>query len=447
MNAHFSFRTFVNVLTACAVILAALGFVSPAAAQSACGATYVVQRGDYLTKIARTCGVSYADLLKANPGITNPSLIYAGQVINIPAAGVPVTGSESGMYTVQQGDTLANIAQRFGLTVAEINRANPNLGSTLQVGQVLNIPGRIRFASGGTAATLKGQVGSSARHTYLMNVSAGQLLDITVTGPSGLSLAVIGVDGSTLKGASSTLAFRGVVQKTQDYIIEIGYSGNTTDFTLTAAVPARISFAAGGTSASLSGSVPANGSQYYILGASKGQTLNVSAAPKTALQLSVYGVDGTVLKTGAGEEATFSGVLPGTQDYILVLKAGSQAQSYSLSVSIPALTPAPSTGSYTVQKGDTLLSIARRFQTTVAVLQRANPEITNSNVISVGQVIYLPGATIKLSNGKLVYIAKSGDSMSAIARQFNVTLSALNNANTQISNPNLIYTGQRINIP
>ena len=37
--------------------------------------------------------------------------------------------------------------------------------------------------------------------------------------------------------------------------------------------------------------------------------------------------------------------------------------------------------------------------------------------------------------------------MGAIARQFNTTLSTLIGANSQISNPNLIYSGQRINIP
>jgi LysM repeat protein len=37
--------------------------------------------------------------------------------------------------------------------------------------------------------------------------------------------------------------------------------------------------------------------------------------------------------------------------------------------------------------------------------------------------------------------------MASIARQFNTTLSRLTSANPQISNPNLIFTGQRINIP
>jgi LysM repeat protein len=46
--------------------------------------TYVVQRGDTLSGIARRFGVSLSDLEAANPEITDPSRIFPGQVINIP---------------------------------------------------------------------------------------------------------------------------------------------------------------------------------------------------------------------------------------------------------------------------------------------------------------------------------------------------------------------------
>ncbi len=53
------------------------------------GGTYVVQPGDTLGKIARRLGISWRDILAVNPQIYNPSLIYAGQVINLPAGGDP----------------------------------------------------------------------------------------------------------------------------------------------------------------------------------------------------------------------------------------------------------------------------------------------------------------------------------------------------------------------
>jgi LysM repeat protein len=449
MKNLLSYRNFISLIVAGAVLLATLGLTNAVAAQSSCGATYTVQRGDYLTKIARTCGVSYSDLLKANPTIIYPGLLFPGQVLNIPSLTIPVTGSKPGVYIVQKGDTLFRIGQRFNLSVVELRVSNPNLGSTITTGQVLNIPARIQFATGGTAAIVQGQLGANSKHYYLLSAGVDQTLEVTLNAPSELTLAILGADGSTVKGASSTLTFRGVLPKAQDYILVLASGGSATDYNMSLDIPVRIRFATGGTSATLTGTVPANLSQFFILRAAKGQTLNVTAIPQDKLQLSIYGVDGYVLRSGMGQGATFTGVLPSTQDYILALKSANQAQAFTLTVNIPATSSIPVTGSssYTVQKGDTLSSIAQRFQTTVSALLRANPEITNRNVIPVGQIIYLPGATIKLSNGQIVYIAKSGDTMGIIARQFNTDLNTLISANPQISNPNLIFTGQRINIP
>jgi LysM repeat protein len=83
------------------------------------GGTYVVQRGDTLGIIAGRMGVSIYDILAVNPQIWNPSLIYCGQVINLPA--VP------SYYTVQSGDTLRNIASYYGTSVYSIQALNPQI--------------------------------------------------------------------------------------------------------------------------------------------------------------------------------------------------------------------------------------------------------------------------------------------------------------------------------
>ncbi len=56
---------------------------------SPCGTHYTVRPGDWLYQIARTCQVTVADLLRANPQVTNPSRLYPGQVLVIPGIGVP----------------------------------------------------------------------------------------------------------------------------------------------------------------------------------------------------------------------------------------------------------------------------------------------------------------------------------------------------------------------
>ncbi len=76
-------------LTAALGVLAAalvLSPVLPAAAQgSPCGDSVEVETGDTLNAISRRCQVTVAALLAANPAITNPDLIFVGQVLNVPA--------------------------------------------------------------------------------------------------------------------------------------------------------------------------------------------------------------------------------------------------------------------------------------------------------------------------------------------------------------------------
>lgn len=108
-----------------------------------CGTTYTIQSGDTLTQIALRCGVLYADLRAANPTITNPDLIFPGQVINMPGSsgpGIPPTGGTT--YTVVSGDRLFRIALRFNTTVAAIQAANPFITNPnlIYPGQILTIP-------------------------------------------------------------------------------------------------------------------------------------------------------------------------------------------------------------------------------------------------------------------------------------------------------------------
>ena len=102
---------------------------------------------------------------------------------------------------------------------------------------------------------------------------------------------------------------------------------------------------------------------------------------------------------------------------------------------------------YTVKKGDTLSAIAKKYNTTVEALLRANPQITNPNLITAGQVINIPNKTSTPRFNSTEYTVKKGDTLSAIAKKYNTTVDALLKANPQITNPNLIKVGQVIKIP
>src|SRR5688572_27093497 len=86
-------------------------------AQSPCGASYTVQRGDNLYRIAQRCGVTIEALMAANPSIPNRDTVSVGQVLVIPGATIPTpppTGACGAIYTVQRGDTLSSISRRCG---------------------------------------------------------------------------------------------------------------------------------------------------------------------------------------------------------------------------------------------------------------------------------------------------------------------------------------------
>lgn len=127
---------FLTLLLSLVFLLLATTF--PAQAQESY--TYVVQQGDTLAKIAARYGTSWYDIAVAN-NISNPNRIYAGQVLVIPAYVTYTRPAQS--YTVRQGDTATSIATHFGITVTQLVETN-NLeagGAYIYAGQVLVIPG------------------------------------------------------------------------------------------------------------------------------------------------------------------------------------------------------------------------------------------------------------------------------------------------------------------
>ena len=97
---------------------------------------------------------------------------------------------------------------------------------------------------------------------------------------------------------------------------------------------------------------------------------------------------------------------------------------------------------YTVKSGDTLSSIARNYSTTVNSIVSLNPSITNPNLIYPGEQ-FIISIDSNTSSSSVVYTVVRGDTLSEIAARYNTTVSKLVTDNN-ISNPNLIYPGQRI---
>jgi peptidoglycan endopeptidase LytE len=130
------------------------------------------------------------------------------------------------------------------------------------------------------------------------------------------------------------------------------------------------------------------------------------------------------------------GSLNSLVNYNLIYEGQRLTVPSGVAVPVP---PPSSSGTYTIQSGDTLRKIAARINSTVNDILAVNPQIADANKIYVGQVINLPSSAT-------YYTVQSGDTMKKIAARFGTTLDSLIALNPQIADINKIYVGQVIRL-
>lgn len=100
------------------------------------------------------------------------------------------------------------------------------------------------------------------------------------------------------------------------------------------------------------------------------------------------------------------------------------------------------TNTYVVQKGDTLYSIANKLGTTVSELKKENN--LTSNTLQIGEVLRIPTKEI-YEEEENIYIVKKGDSLYSIANKYNTTVEELKRINNLTSN--ILSIGQILKLP
>lgn len=98
---------------------------------------------------------------------------------------------------------------------------------------------------------------------------------------------------------------------------------------------------------------------------------------------------------------------------------------------------------YTVLKGDSLYSIAKKYNISVDIIKDIN-NLENNN-LSIGQLLKIPTSTTSININYDNYIVKKGDSLYSIANKFNTTVDELKNINSLTNNS--LSIGQTLKIP
>lgn len=101
--------------------------------------------------------------------------------------------------------------------------------------------------------------------------------------------------------------------------------------------------------------------------------------------------------------------------------------------------PKQAGSTYTVQKGDTLYSIAKKLNITVDAIKKANN--LTSDILSIGQILTIPTTNEEY----ITYTVKKGDTLYSIARNYNISVNELMNLNNLSTS--LLTPGQTLLIP
>lgn len=151
------------------------------------GITYTVKSGDTLYSIANKYDVT-VDAIKKTNNLTS-NLLSVGQELIIPVdetivEEVPEEPTIGGInYVVQKGDNLYSIANKYNTTVDAIKKANNLTNNTLQIGQVLVIPGTSEYAtyivkSGDTLYGIANKYGTNVTQLKTINNLTSNLLSV-----------------------------------------------------------------------------------------------------------------------------------------------------------------------------------------------------------------------------------------------------------------------------
>ena len=352
-------------------------------AQATGGGSYTVQAGDSYWRIANKYGISIEELQRLNG--TSSYFLYPGQSLVVPGSASNTSGSAAstsssttstrsaapaagGSYTVQAGDSYWRIANKYGISIQELQRLNGTSDYTLHPGQSIKVPGS------GTNASASSNSGSASTSTTSAAPSAGGSYTVQagdsywrIANKYGISISEL----QRLNGTSNYFLYPG-------QSLKVPGSGSSSN--------ATASSNSSSTSTSTTTAAPAAGGSYTVqAGDSYWRIANKYGISISELQR-LNGTSNYFLYPGQSIKVPGSGSASATP-----APASNTASTTPAPAETPAPAPAQSTGggNYTVQAGDSYWRIANKYGISISELQRLNG--TSNYFLYPGQSIKVPG--------------------------------------------------------
>ncbi|MEZ4801693.1 MAG: LysM peptidoglycan-binding domain-containing protein [Gelidibacter sp.] len=111
--------------------------------------THLVLKGQTLWGISKANGLTVEQLVNANSDILT-GILQIGQVLKIPNLYNTSTGDSENTYLVQRGDTKYGLSKKYGVSIAELEQANPHIVKMLMAGHTIRIPQDSQLAENDT---------------------------------------------------------------------------------------------------------------------------------------------------------------------------------------------------------------------------------------------------------------------------------------------------------
>ena len=337
-------------------------FLASAATAVNADSVHRVVKNDTVWALSQKFGVSIKSIEQLNHIDQNTNMIYVGQDLQIPNKDAQAPKNNTHTYTVQSGDSLWAIAQKFNTNVDHLKQLNGLTSNLIYVGQTLKVDGQA------SAQPAKAATPAPAK-TVAQPVQ--QQAPVTKASVASSTQKAAPVQQAQQPSVQSTVKSTPAVQSTvKQTPVASSVSSAAPASSATQAQPATSSFATSKVAPAVS--------------SSSATTVSSSQAPVSSSASSA-----SVSSSSASQQTVVSSSSSQTSVASSVSSAAPASSVSSQSSSKQAVIAANHTTA-TVKSGDSLYTIAQEYGVSVASLREANPNLGNSLIVGQSLIVNNP---------------------------------------------------------